>query len=428
MKHLAIAIAGITAIFLVIFFVAPMRYVVQQGNAEEVKVQDKKEAKKDEPEILENDVSHVATPKYVRSLYLSSWGAGSKTLRAHVMGLIDQSDLINAVVIDIKDDTGKLSYIPPRAELEAYKTYENRIPDLKDFIKQLHEKGVYVIGRVSIFQDPTYAKLYPEDAYKKVSDPSSTWVDRKGLAFVRVDAQPFWKYIALIADVSYRDMGFDEINFDYIRYPTDGNIKDINYNVPVGSTRADQVALFAQHMKNTLDPKIVRSADLFGMVVSAQDDLGIGQKFERLLPLFDYIAPMVYPSHYPPQFHGYAKPATVPYEIIDIAMGDAVKKITQMHTIVDSPAQPATVDENGQAVAAKPAVTHVDQEAVARDVAKLRPWVQDFDYGAQYGTVEVQAQFKAFIKHGIQGFMVWDPNNKFTPEAYTVLNGIQFKM
>ncbi len=427
MKHAAIAIGGITVIFLVIFFVTPMRYVVRHGV--EAEAADKKtDTKKEELEMPANGITHVQTPKHVRSLYLSSWGAGSTTLRNHVMGIIDQSDLINAVVIDIKDATGELSYVPPRADLESLKTYEKRIPDIVDFIKQLHEKGVYVIGRVSVFQDPTYAKLHPEDAYKKVSDPTATWVDRKGLAFVRVNAEPFWKYIALIADVSYHDVGFDEINFDYIRYPSDGNIKDINYQIPEGSTRADQLVRFAEYLKNNLDPRIVRSADIFGMTVDAEDDLGIGQKFERLLPYFDYIGPMVYPSHYPPGFHNIAKPAEKPYEVISIAMGDAVKKITKMHTVVDTPAKAASVGENGETIAASPAVTHIDQVAVDQDIAKLRPWVQDFDYGAQYGTAEVQAQLRAFLEHGIQSFMVWDPNNKFTPEAYITLNGLPFEM
>lgn len=326
--------------------------------------------------------THVPTPESVKAIYMTSWVAGTSSLRNHVINLIDTKEF-NSIVIDIKDDTGKVSFSLDGFEVARYESAENRIPDIRGLIQMLHEKDIYVIGRISVFQDPYLTKQRPDLAVKRVSD-GEIWKDRKGLAFLDQSSQEVWDYIADLARASYA-VGFDEINFDYVRFPSDGNIADIDYGLDEGKSRADVIEEFFSYLAAELEGEgMVRSADLFGMVTTNSDDLGIGQVLERALPYFDYIAPMVYPSHYPHGFSGYGNPNHYPYEIIHISMSRAASRAA----------------------------------AIGEPISKLRPWLQDFDYGGNYGVAEVQEQIQAVYDSGLNSWMIWDPGNKYTPGAY----------
>ena len=172
-------------------------------------------------------VTHIATPANVRAIYMTQCVVGTPSFRSDLVGLIDGTEL-NAVVIDIKDYTGRLSFTPEDISLKDSVSPACRAPDMKDFIKGLHEKNIYVIGRITVFQDPYYTALHPDLAVKRLSDKSANWKDHKGLSFIDVSAKPYWDYIVKIAKASY-EVGFDELNFDYIRFPSDGNMKDIYY-------------------------------------------------------------------------------------------------------------------------------------------------------------------------------------------------------
>lgn len=340
--------------------------------------------------------THLKTPEPLKAVYLTSWVAGRKDLRERVVNLIRETEL-NAVVIDIKDDTGRISFEVSDEELKKTGAEELRIADLREFIAMLHAEDVYVIGRVSSFQDPYMVKLHPEWAVKRKSD-GGVWKDRKGISWIDAGAKPMWEYLALIGRESYH-AGFDEINYDYIRFPSDGNMDDIAYTWSAGLAKpAVLKEYFAFITAKLKDPVFIGSADvpvvsadLFGMTTTASAgfDLGIGQVFETAIYYFDYVAPMVYPSHYPLNFNGYANPNTAPYEIIKIAMDGAVSKISALAST--SPRY---------------------------DYKKTRPWLQDFDYGGNYDVAEVRAQIKATYDAGLTSWMVWDPSNKYTRGAY----------
>lgn len=335
-----------------------------------------------EPEEPIFQVTHVETPEPVKALYMTSWAAGTASLRKHVLNLIRTTE-VNSVVIDIKDDTGKVSFLLDGFEVNEYGSSENRIPNIREYIGALHDEGIYVIGRISVFQDPYLTKQRPDLAVKR-ADNGEVWKDRKGLAFLRQDSQEVWDYVADLARAAY-EVGFDEINFDYVRFPSDGDIKNIDYALGEGETRADIIEKFFAYLADELgDEGMVRSADLFGMVTTNTDDLGIGQVLEQALPHFDYIAPMVYPSHYPNGFAGYSNPNNYPYEIVYYAMSRASARA----------------------------------EAMGESPLKLRPWLQDFDYGGNYGYDEVRAQIQATYDAGLTSWMIWDPSNRYTPSAY----------
>lgn len=332
-------------------------------------------------------VTHIETPKVVKSIYLSNWTAGSPKYRIPLIKLIDDTEL-NSVVIDIKDSTGKIGFKLSDPYISQFNSEENRIENIRGLIDQLHKKKIYVIGRISVFQDPFIAKSHPHLAVTKKSD-GNVWKDRKGLSFLDPANKEVWNYILAIAKSSYKE-GFDEINFDYVRYPSDGNIKDINYHLKEGMTRSDNLESFFKFLNQEMkkDTNIPISADLFGLTTEVNDDMGIGQVWEKAFPYFDYLAPMIYPSHYPKGHKGYDNPAIHPYEVIYQALKGAISK----------------------------------SKAISGDIDKIRPWLQDFDLGANYGKTEVLAQIKAVYDLGLDSWMLWDANNKYTPSALLLEN------
>ena len=341
----------------------------------------------EEQEVPEEEIfvaTHVQTPESVKGVYMSSWVASSSRLRNKIIDMIDQTE-VNAVMIDIKDSTGKVSFLIDNEEINQYGSTENRIQDIKELITKLHQKDIYVMGRISVFQDPYLAVEYPELALKQVSD-GDVWKDRKGLSFLDPNNTAVWDYTVAIAKESY-NAGFDEINFDYIRFPSDGNISNIDYGLTADQTRADSIEKFFAHLRSELyndEIKIPMSADLFGMVTTVSDDLGIGQVLEKALPHFDYIAPMIYPSHYPANWNGYSNPAAKPYEVIYAAMQGGLAKAS----------------------------------AAGYDADVFRPWIQDFDLGANYTADMVRDQIRALEDLGINSWLVWDPANTYTEDAF----------
>ena len=334
--------------------------------------------------------SYVTTPEPLKSIYMTSWVASNGKLRSGLVDLIDTTE-INAVVIDIKDYSGKLVFsLADNPELRAFGSEEIRVPDMRDFIESLHKKGIYVIGRVAVFQDAYFVKHRPDLAVKN-SAGTEVWKDRKGISWIDVGAKEYWDYIIQVSLAS-RKIGFDEINFDYIRFPSDGNMKDISF--PMSSTTPKHIALreFFRYLDTHLEGSgLTTSADLFGMTTTAQDDMGIGQLLEDALPYFDYIMPMVYPSHYPATFMGYSNPSKYPYEVIQYTMKSAV--------------------DRAELLASTTGQSQIEYKN------KLRPWLQDFDLGADYGPAEVRAQIKATNDVGLTSWALWSASNKYTRGA-----------
>jgi len=330
-------------------------------------------------------VAHLKTPANVRSIYMTACAASSQTFRQHFFSLIPGTE-INAVVINIKDETGKVSLNTGNPMFAtAYKTSGCPVPDMKALVQEFHKRGIYVIARIAVFQDPNLVKLHPEWAVKRASD-GGVWKDHKGISWLEVKATPVWDYVAELARESYKQ-GFDEINFDYIRFPSDGNMNDIAYHYYSAKqeTKAQAVRDFFSGMHDRLkDLGAPISVDLFGMTCTNTDDLGIGQVLENALPFFDYVAPMVYPSHYPNGWNGYKKPATMPYQVIKINMDAAVKRAI----------------------------------AASSSPSKIRPWIQDFNLGATYNATMIEAELNGARAAGLNSYMVWDPKNIYTRAAY----------
>ena len=343
----------------------------------------------------------MATPAVVRAVYMTQCAVGTPSLRTSLVSLIESTEL-NAVVIDIKDYTGTLAFTPDDPDLAIAVSDACGASDMKEFVQELHEKDIYVIGRITVFQDPFYTKRHPELAVKRLSDTSAVWEDHKGLSFIDVNAKPFWDYIVKISNASY-GIGFDELNFDYIRFPSDGNMKDTFYSWDEGIPKAEALERFYKYLSEALKPSgVVISADLFGMVTTNYDDLNIGQVLERALPYFDYIDPMVYPSHYPKGFNGYANVNEHSYDIVHFSMREAVRRTVATTTSIG--AFPYTrIGTSTPAVYEKPSYP----------ASKMRPWLQSFDYPVPYTPEMVRAQIKATEDVGLRSYLFWDPANKY---------------
>jgi len=342
------------------------------------------------PSVL---VIHLETPEPLKALYMTSCVAATPTWRDSLKELIETTEL-NAVVIDIKDYTGVVSFPRPLTPERSDGGQANEkgcvVSDMREFVQVLHEANIYVIGRISVFQDPSYTKLFPELAVRKKSD-GEVWKDYKGLSFIDVGARPYWDYIVKLSEESY-ELGFDELNFDYVRYPSDGNTQDALYSWSVGTTtKQEMLGSFFEHLHDNLRETGVKlSVDLFGMTTTVENDMGIGQILEGAFPYFDYISPMVYPSHYPSTWNGFVNPAEYPYEVIKIAMARAMEREMAWR---------------------------ISQNLATTTPSKFRPWLQDFNLGATYDADKVRAQIQATYDVGLTSWMLWNAGNKYTREA-----------
>lgn len=357
-------------------------------------------------------VTHLRTPTPVRAAYMTSCIASGRKLRAPLVEFVENTE-INALVIDIKDFSGMVS-IDTGDSRFVLNTHGCNVPDIQAFIASLHDKGIYIIGRVTVMQDQVYTKSHPDAAVKRKSD-GETWHDRKGLAFVDPGAAEYWQYMIDLGKASYA-IGFDEVNYDYIRYPSDGDMANAMFTRTGSTTKAEMMKRFYAALGSGMhEAKIPISADLFGMTTTNTDDLGIGQVLENALINFDYVAPMVYPSHYPPYFNGWKNPNLVPYEVVKYAMTHAATRADMLEQkesgFVATVSTTTTRDGKVATTTSKFTPTGIYAK-------KLRPWIQDFNYGKVYSEADVRAQMKAVYDSGLDSWMMWDPKNVYTKNAY----------
>jgi hypothetical protein len=352
------------------------------------------------PELQKPTVAHVSTPAPLKAIYMSQCVVGTPSFRADLVELIEETEL-NAVMIDVKDYTGKIAFTTTNPMLAESVSDECGAVDMRSFIEMLHAKNIYVIARITVFQDPFYVTNHPEVAVQKTG--GGVWKDFKGLAFVDVGAKQFWDYIVELGKESYA-LGFDELNFDYVRFPSDGPMSEAVYSHSLGKSKPQALEEFFKYLTDQLRPTgAVLSADLFGMTATTDYDLNIGQVLERALPYFDGVYPMVYPSHYPKGFNGWGDPNAHTYEIIKYAMDTAIARATATTTTVEG-LQHERIGTTTPARYAKPAYRK----------EKIRPWLQSFDYPIDYTPEMVQNQIRATYDAGLDSWLFWDAGNKYT--------------
>jgi len=318
----------------------------------------------------------------VKGIYLTAYSAATPQKLAEMIELIDRTEL-NAVVIDTKDYSGKVLYdsdVPLANELGLE---DDRLGDVTALIEKLHEHDIYVIARQTVFQDPILARKKPE--WSLQATYGGLWRDYKGIAWVDPNRREIWEYNAMIAKESI-GFGFDEINFDYVRFPTDGNMRTLVYSHGT-STKHDVIGAFYEYLHRELgDEPAYISLDLFGFVMERHDGMSIGQRLEDAVNEVDYISPMMYPSHYPSGHLGLANPA----------------------------AHPRIVIENGM---------EQGMPYFEGTKAEVRPWLQAFNIGAYYGATNIRAEIDAVEKYSSAGWLLWNAANRYTDAGLRPADG-----
>src|SRR3989338_8249134 len=311
-------------------------------------------------------------PEIIKAVYATGWTAGGIKGLNRMIDLIKITEL-NAIIIDIKDYSGELSYQTDIEEVERYgKDRDLKILRPNAMIKKLHDEGIYVIARQTVFQDPVLAKARPDLALTS-SSTGKQWLDNKKVMWIDPAGKEALDYNILIAKEALA-RGFDEVNFDYIRFASDGNVDDIKYPFWDEKTLKRYVVRdFWRYLRKALpDAKI--SADLFGLATISYGDIGIGQNIDDAYNYFDAVAPMVYPSHYNKGFNGYQNPALYPYEVVYKSILEANELLK--HYMIN-------------------AANSTSTEYYLVKKPQLRPWLQDFDLGANYDVGKVKAQIQA---------------------------------
>ncbi len=346
---------------------------------------------------------HITPPEHVRAIYMSACAVGTPSLRDSMVSFIRKSSApnLNAVVIDVKDYSGGISFETDNPKLAPFVSEKCGARDMKEYIAKLHTYNIYVIARITVFQDPMYTRAHQDEAVQRKG--GGVWKDNHGLAFVDVGAKPFWDHIVTLGKESY-DLGFDELNFDYVRFPSDGPMSLAVYSWDKGKTKPQALEEFFKYLSEQLRPSgAILSADLFGMTTTNEDDLNIGQVLERALPYFDFVDPMVYPSHYPSGFNNYKNVNANAYGIVNFSLARAVERAISSTT---------TVEAFGQIPIASTSPQQYQKPVFA--ASKIRPWLQSFDYPVPYTPAMVEEQIKATNDAGIEDWIFWDAANKYT--------------
>ena len=328
----------------------------------------------------------------VRGIYISGPMAGSTELFQNILDSAAGTE-INTVVIDFKDDQGRITCpvdSPVASEIGACRPY---VQDMKELIASLKERGLYVIARVVAFRDPWLAEKKPEWSLHLAD--GSLYRDRQGMAWVEPYRKEVWDYLVEVGTEA-KEAGFDEVQFDYIRFSTEGTMRDVVFDEAVtgGRSKTDVITEFVKYAyENLASQGLFVSADVFGTIIGSNIDAqAVGQVYTEMAKHLDYICPMIYPSHYGPGNFGLEHPDTMPYETVL----EALKK-SQM--VMDQAAE---------------ADGHVSSQAI------VRPWLQDFTASylgegnyIPYGYNEVQRQIQAVKDAGYDEWMLWSAANRY---------------
>lgn len=324
-------------------------------------------------------------PLLPKALYLTVYGIGAPFLRDPALEVIEKSGL-NALVIDLKGDRGLIPYpskLPLAAKIGAQKL--RTIPDLKELATSLKGKGIYLIARIVVFKDDLLAAAHPQWAIRTAG--GGLWKDREGLAWIDPSRREAWDFTLGVAEEAAA-AGFDEIQFDYVRFPDAVGLAFANAHDENGRVAA--ITDFLREARKRLTPYNVFTAmDAFGYVCWNQNDTGIGQRIEDLATAVDIVSPMLYPSGFQFGIPGYRNPVQHPYEIVHLSLKECKRR-------------------------------------TAGTAVRYRPWLQAFtDYafgGKAFGADEIAKQTKASRDAGTDGWMLWNPRNVYStndikPEA-----------
>ncbi len=327
-------------------------------------------------DLSSSDVEYIKQKikeqKVIRGIHLTSWVSGDEKKRNKIISNI-QGSVINTVVIAVREKNGEV-YIPGVELSLKYGSYVSAIKDPKKVVSDFKKNGIYTVARIVCFHDNIVPKKYPELAVKR--DDETVWKSRKGDTWLDPYQKRNWNYILEIAKKS-AEYGFDEIQLDYVRYPTEGNVSECRYSKPHNKRNATKnIAEFIRYIKDELKSYGVKvSVDVFGLTTAS--DMGIGQDIAMIAEEADRVCPMMYPSHYYTSVYGIAYPEIEPYKVINRGLKEAAK-------------------------------------ATGKNYYKIVPYLQDFSLKVKYTPYHVRAQIIAAKNNMIDSFILWNPASNYS--------------
>jgi hypothetical protein len=325
----------------------------------------------------------------VKGIYATAHSAAGSRMEKLVK-LMDDTAL-NAMVIDVKDDWGYITWETGNPDLDAVGSTNKIIADMPKLMNTLNEHKIYPIARIVVFKDTVLAKKKPELSF--VNPDGTVWGNTKNPpdSFVNPYNKEVWDYNVAVAKEAVK-AGFKEIQFDYVRFPEGFEKRaDVLKYTKDDRSRIDAVAQFVKYAREQIEPLGARvSVDIFGYAASVPAAEGIGQDFVKISENVDVISPMVYPSHYSEGWFGSKIPDAAPFATINGSMIDTNKKL-------------APIESSGL----KPII---------------RPWIQDFTASwikgyIKYGKHEVEEQIRGLEANGIHEFLLWNANNNYTADV-----------
>jgi hypothetical protein len=312
-------------------------------------------------------------PDEVRGVHLSMALAGLPGKLEQYIAMKNSG--LNTIELDVKDENGDVGFpaaVPLARKVGSAKNYY----DPGKAVAKIHAAGLYLIGRVVTFEDPVLSAGAPSLAVRRAD--GSRWLNSGGLGWTNPYDKRVWKYNVDIAEQAAK-LGFDEIQFDYVRFPSDGDLSQIRYPGTHAQPMGWTIPMFLKYARSRLTPLGVRlSVDVFGL--SATRDLGIAQFPKRIAPFVDTIYPMVYPSHYVAGEYNIIDPDSRPGTTVAYSLRDFRSKLHGRKTM-------------------------------------LVPWLQDFSLGRQYTLADVQDQIQAARLEHVKGFMLWNASGLYTVKA-----------
>jgi hypothetical protein len=315
-----------------------------------------------------------------KALYLTVYGIGDRTLRNSALKFINETEL-NSLVIDMKGDRGIIPYkssLPLASQIGAQRVITLR--DINGTMQSLKEKGIYTIARIVVFKDNLLGTARP-DLTVKTRD-GNIWKDREGLIWMDPSRKEVWDYNIDIAIEAAKN-GFDEIQFDYVRFPDHNGL---TFGIPnTEENRVKAISGFLMEAKRRLAPyNVFVAADIFGYAAWNINDTQIGQSIDHIAPHIDYISLMLYPSGFHLGIPGYRNPVANSNRIVYLSLKKAEER-SNLPTV------------------------------------RFRPWLQAFkDYAfdrRQFTGVEIREQIKAVEDFGSNGWMLWNPRNIYSSDG-----------
>ena len=327
-------------------------------------------------------------PPIIRGIYLNAYKAGSAMHRKRFIEIADQTE-VNAFVIDVKDERGihYRSQLPLPVQLTP--PAEITLRDIKGLADTLRAHRIRSIARIVVFKDPILSKARPDWSVQRPG--GGLWVDKAGNTWVSTWDENVWDYNLDIAEEVAR-AGFDEIQFDYIRFAEPYKSLPPQVHPKARGDRADAIAAFLNEAKRRLHPLgVTVTADVFGLSPNEAGDVNIGQQWETISAIADGVLPMMYPSHYfPTHLPGVRRPDLQPYDVLFKSAGMARWRTDQL-----------------QSVGVRP--------------ARIMPWLQAFSAPwlgrnhQTYGPEQIRQQKQGVYDVGLEDWILWHPGSNYEP-------------